>query len=458
MESFLYRYAKSRPRYYCAVLYPNRYEIGMSNLGFQTLYHQAQLNEDWMCERFFDDGGEVVSYETARPLNHFHVILVSVSFEPDVVHLAQMFKRAGLGLRKDRQENWPLVIIGGIGVSLMARTLSFFVDVLVTLRAEIFMPYLRHALSEARNKLEALDLLKECDGVTLSKSLTEDRLPWKKADFDGQPSHTVILSDKAEFANRGLIELSESCRYNCAFCLVSNVYGDYTARDTEAIFETAERYRGLTRRLGLVAATLTNHPHFRQIIETLNQRDFELSFSAFRIEALDDDLLEKVVLNENRTLVVAPETASLRMKRLIHKNISNEVFLKKIAKACEIGIKRIKMYFIVGFPGETEEDIRENIALVTEVRRVSQLQSKKYGYIPEIIVDINPLVPKPFTDLADVPMESVKVLKNKILMMKKGVRNLGRVFVYGESPRRAHLQFRLTRQEIVPEELWKMKI
>ncbi len=451
METYLYRYAKVRPRYHCAVLYPNSYAIGMSGLGFQSLYHQVQLNEDWLCERFFDDGKDVVSYETERPLNHFQIIFVSLSFEPDVVHLAKMLKRANVALHT---EGWPLIVIGGIGVSIMAKTLAYFADLLVTTRAESFIPILSAILCEVSQKNVVLDMLRGASGVTLSAELTTLTLPWQKSEQSVQAAHTVIVSDGAEFANRGLIELSESCRYQCGFCLVSNVYGEYRYQDRRQVLEIANQYKGITRRLGLVAATLTNHPEFREIIEDLNNEGFELSFSAFRIEALDDDLLEKIILNENRTLVVAPETASDRMKQLIRKRIPNEVFLRKITKACEVGIKRIKLYFIVGFPGETEEDIAENIALISEVRKVSHLHGKKHGYIPEIIVDINPFVPKPFTLLADAEMESVKILKHKILMMKKGVRNLGRVFVYGESPRMAKEQFRLTRQEIPAEELF----
>ncbi|MFN3660453.1 MAG: B12-binding domain-containing radical SAM protein, partial [Brevinematales bacterium] len=229
----------------------------------------------------------------------------------------------------------------------------------------------------------------------------------------------------------------------CSFCLVSHLYGAYQSFSKESILTTATLYEGKTHQLGLVAATLTNHPDFESIINELNRMGFELSFSAFRIETLSPSLLEKIIINEKKTLVLAPETASERQKRLIRKMIHNEIFLDKVRQATAIGIKRIKLYFLIGLPQETEEDLKEMVTLIKEIVSLSKQQAKTYGYTPEIIVDINPLVPKPFTDFAHEKMEEVSLLKKKILFLKQSIHGFGRVFVGGESPRRAKLQYDL---------------
>jgi radical SAM superfamily enzyme YgiQ (UPF0313 family) len=456
MESYIYNYPKTRTNYSCAVLFPNRYSLAMSNLGFHTLYHSLQVHQEILCERFFYNGKTPESYENNRPLHAFDVVMISISFEMDVINIVDMLRRSDL---LERIEDDPIIMIGGIGASLLSGTLKHFSDILVTTRAEWFIKQFHETIQKTRKKSEVIHQLNLLDGIYDSSTITQKKLNWTNTPLMlDKPAHSVIISDEAEFANRALIEISQSCRYQCSFCLVSNFYGNYESFDSQIIIETAKLYSGITNKIGLVAATLTNHPEFSEIIESLNQLDFQLSFSAFRIEALSDDLLKTVIENENRTLVVAPETASQKMKSVINKTISNDLIINKIKIACEIGIKRLKLYFLIGLPDETMEDIQENIQLISEIRKVSHEYGKKHGYIPEIIVDINPLVPKPWTILANAPFEPTKTLKKKILAIKKGVRNLGRVFVYGESPRNAKQQYELSHQLLSPDDIIQLTI
>jgi radical SAM superfamily enzyme YgiQ (UPF0313 family) len=441
-ERFLYRYPKDRSRLRAAVLFPNAYGIGMSNLGFQAIYHLLQSRPEIQVERaFLDENGRAVTVESGHGLESFDAVFASIAFEGDLPGLAAAFRKAGIPLDPAKRER-PFIAVGGIGASILPRYLARFADAIACGDAPLCLPPLVDALMESKGNAGAREILRGIEGIRIFDEITESTLPYCRGKSEFLP-HTVVLSDGAEFADIGLIQVSESCRFHCAFCLVGSAYGEYTPVPLGRILETAERYRGITDRIGLVAATLTNHPQFREIVKTLNAKGFRLSFSAFRVEGLDDEMLSAIIENENRTLVIAPETASERLKKAVRKFIPNDLAVETVRRACRVGIKRLKLYFLVGLPGEDESDLAEMVKLVTEIRAASQEQAKTFGYIPEIIVDINPLVPKPLTAFAGQPMEEVSVTKKKIIWLKNRLRSLGRTFVYGESPKNAFLQHRI---------------
>ncbi|URA09442.1 B12-binding domain-containing radical SAM protein [Thermospira aquatica] len=451
-EVFLYSYPKEKILLRVALIFPQRYEIGMASLGFQGVYHLLQSYPFLSVERFFYEGDvRPLSYETGRPLEEFDVMMASLSFEVDVVVLVRMLLHAGIPLlRKERKA--PPLVVGGIGCTLVAGYLREIADVVVVTDAELALLYLVEAFVSGEGWEKRL---KTKEGIFLAEDIGTHHLSFCSHPVE-VPLHTVILTPENEFPMRGLIEVSRSCLYQCAFCLVSHLYGKYQSFSREKIRTIAQHYAGHTTRIGLVAATLTNHPEFEGIIDDLNAMGFELSFSAFRVETLSSSLLDKIIANEKKTLVLAPEAASERMKRVIRKMIPNEIFLKRVEEATKVGIKRLKLYFLVGLPGETEDDLIAMVDLIKRMVEISKSQAKIFGYVPEVIVDVNPLVPKPFTALAGMEMEDVKQLKKKIRFLKQQLHGLGRVFVSGESPRRARLQYDLSWGKLSLHELWKL--
>jgi len=449
-EVFLYSYPKQKILHRIALVFPERYELGMASLGFQGVYHLLQSYPFLQVERFFYEGSSrPLSVETHRPLEEFDTIMVSISFEVDILHLITMLELSHIPLKRSHRQH-PALVVGGIGCSLMGGYLAEMADLIIVTDAEFALPRLVDAMVSHEKEWWAF-----CsgEGIIHPEEVTSPHLPFVSHPVQ-QPLHSVILTPENEFPMRGLLEVSRSCRYRCGFCLVSHLYGGYQPFPRDRILEVASLYRHKTDKLGLVAATLTNHPEFEGIIDDLNGMGFELSFSAFRIETLSFELLSKIVANEKKTLVLAPESASDRQKQLINKRIPNDLFLEKIRQATMIGIKRLKLYFLIGLPEETEEDLLAIVHLVREIALLSKEQAKIHGYIPEIIVDINPLVPKPFTALACAPMDTIPSLKKKILFLKQRIHGLGRVFVSGESPRRARLQYdigwyRLSWEELV---------
>lgn len=452
-ERFLYTYKKEKIKKNAALVFPNSYSIGMSNLGFQWVFHLLSSNPEIHCERAFVDN-ESKTIESGRRLNLFDIIFFSISFESDLVNLVRMLEASRIEVDRQKRTG-PLIVIGGVATSILPVYLKQIADVVVSGEAALTLPPLMEALLNGVDKIDFLSQLKGKEGIYLPEDIKTDTLPYSPAPEKVGPVYSVVLSDDTEFADRGLIEVSRSCLYRCAFCLVTNVYGDYMYYSEDEIIKTAERFAGLTDKVGLVAATLTNHPDFKTIVRRLNGMGFQVSFSAFRIEGLDQEMMELIISNENKTMVIAPETASDKLKRVVQKLIPNEKILSAVRDACKIGIKRLKLYFIIGLPGEEEEDLDAIVTLVTDIRNISKEYGQTFGYLPEIIVDINPLVPKPLTPFEGVNMAPVKELKKKIITLKNRLRVLGRTFVTGESPNSAYLQYQIANHLLSLEEILK---
>lgn len=459
MEKFLYRYPKDKIKLNAVLVYPNSYYIGMSNLGLHSVYHIFQSHPEVHCERAFmdDHAKKTKTVESGRELGLFDVVVFSISFETDLLNLIRALCSSGIEpLREKRQTSGPMVIVGGIGTTILPGYLAKIADLIVSGDAAITLPPIIDQLLKDKNRETSLHALENIGGIYPYYQIKTDTLGYHRDRERKEPVTSVILTDDTEFSGRGLLEISSSCLYSCAFCLVTKAYGDYFPFPAERILEAAGRFKGFTDKLGLVAATLSNHPDFKMIIRELNRMGFQLSFSAFRIEGLDDELMEMIIRNENRTLTIAPETASAELKKVIHKIIPNEIILNAVRKACAIGIKRLKLYFLIGLPGETQADMDGIFNLVKDIREISKEYGKTHGYLPEIIVDINPLIPKPLTIFAGQPMEEVASLKKKIIGLKNKLRTLGRTFVYGESPKNALLQYRIANHMIEMDELIRM--
>jgi radical SAM superfamily enzyme YgiQ (UPF0313 family) len=443
MEKKVYSHQKENLILNVAIVYPNTYYIGMSSLGFQYVYHLLDSHPNIRCERAFVDKNEIRTVETSRSINEFDIVMFSLAFEGDLPNIIRALLLSGIELDPEKRKA-PFVVTGGIGVSFLGGYLARISDILVPSDASLVLPSITEILLSHPDKEPRLALLEKIQGVFSYKTASQTMTFICETPLsDTTPPHSSIITENTEFNNRALMEISKSCSYNCAFCILSSVYGKYRHYNTDKILETAERFSGITDRIGLIAGTLTNHPDFKTIIKELNRRNFSVSFSSFRIEAIDNELLELIINNENKTLVIAPETASLKLQKLIRKAIPRETILQTVRKATAYGFKRLKLYFLIGLPGETYEDLDEIVSLVEEIYAVSKENARELGFTPEIIVDINPFVPKPFTELAGSKIEEIKSLKKKILYLKKRLHSLGRVFVSGESPRRARLQYEI---------------
>ena len=444
--------------YRLALAYANSYEVGMSSLGFQRVYELVHEAPGWSCERFFTDGiGMPLSVEADTPLSEFGAIAFSVSFEEDYVHLLQMLDRARIPLRRCERHPWdPLVVMGGSAAAINPLPMAEFVDVFALGAAENLLNHLLPALAEQNDREGALDRLASCEGFYVpahhdpesDDDLTKLRKVELTAEQMSAPGHlptTAILTPKTEFADKYLVEMSRGCPEKCRYCWATFGMGKFRWHPTRFILESFDRARAVTDQIGFVATAVGDHPEIEKILASAHEMGFRASVSSIRIPAVKPGVLEPLYASGARSITLAPETGSDRLRIAMNKPISNEFLLERVRLIFRHGFTQLKLYFIVGLPSETEDDVRAILELAQDCRRQMLEETAKTGVAGHIHLGVNVLIPKPYTPWQREPMDDKRSLTRKISMLKKGVARLPNVSMGTTSIRQAIWQTYISR-------------
>jgi len=201
----------------------------------------------------------------------------------------------------------------------------------------------------------------------------------------------------------------------------------------------------MTNRIGLVGAAVTDLPDLAPLCSSASETNLRLSFSSLRADRLSPEIIAVLKKSRVKTATIAPDAGSSRMRRVIKKGISEENILSAAGRLVEAGIPNLKLYFMVGLPTETQDDIEAIVDMVKQVKQVFLAASRIRKRIGTITVSINPFVPKPFTPFQWAAMDGEKELKKKIQYIKKGLKAQANVRVFAETPRRAYPQALLSR-------------
>jgi radical SAM superfamily enzyme YgiQ (UPF0313 family) len=428
-------------RYRLALAYANTYHVAMSSLGFQRVYELVHRTPEWTAERFFTDGaGMPISVETGRAMNDFGCVCFSVSFEEDYVNLLQMLGRARIPLRRQDRGPWdPVIVMGGSCASINPLPMSEFVDVFAIGAAENVLPDLLAALEGEEEREAVIERLAALDGFYVpgfhlheeegdalpklnKRELTEEQMK--------QPGHlptTAIVTPHTEFSEKFLIEMSRGCPEKCRYCWASFGMGRFRWHPTEYILASLERARPVTNQLGFVATAVGDHPDIEKILREANGLGFRTSVSSIRIPAVTEGVLDALHDSGDRSITLAPETGTDELRVKMGKPIPNSFLLEKVRLIFRHGFTSLKLYFIVGLPDETDEDVQGILDLVAQARAIMLEELPKKGLIGNIHLGVNVLVPKPFTPWQREPMDDEKSLKEKIAVLRKGVARLPNV-------------------------------
>jgi radical SAM superfamily enzyme YgiQ (UPF0313 family) len=438
-------------RHRLALAYANTYHVAMSSLGFQRVYELVHRRPDWVGERFFTDGaGMPLSVEQGRPLTEFRCVAFSVSFEEDYVNLLQMLDRARIPLRRSDRGPWdPLIVMGGSCAAINPLPMSEFVDVFALGAAENILPDLLAALEEEDGRdalVERLAALPgfyvpafhrpEEDGEELQK-LEKKELSETQMQEPGHLPTTAIVTPRTEFSDKFLIEMSRGCPEKCRYCWATFGMGRFRWHPTDYILAALERARPVTNQLGFVATAVGDHPDIEKILREANQLGFRTSVSSIRIPAVNEGVLEALHASGDRSITLAPETGTDELRRKMGKPIPNSFLYEKIRLIFRHGFTSLKLYFIVGLPGETMEDIQGILELGAKAKAIMMEELTPRGIIGNVHLGVSVLVPKPYTPWQREAMDDERSLKEKVAVLKKGVARMPNVSLGSVSIRQA---------------------
>lgn len=461
-----------RSRLSIALVYPNRYHVGMSNLGFQTIYRLFNSYDQVVCERAFlrDDGHarktQSKTVESGRPIASADIIAVSLSFENDYPNLLTILDNAGIPLKAaDRGDDHPLVIAGGVACFLNPEPLAAFVDCFLIGEAEGILPgfidtYDPHAdkkaalLSLARNVPGTYvpafySPIYSDDGTIQQFTPKADVAPEVKrvyaADLDLDPACSAVITPHTAFDRAFLIETGRGCTHGCRFCSAGFIYRPPRFHPVAVMEASIKQGSRLTDRIGLVGAAVSDLPGIEQLCEEFKDKDIRISFSSLRADRLNDSLLSALKQSRVKTATIAPEVGSRRMRRVINKGLSEDDILQAATSLVEHGIPNLKLYFMVGLPTETDSDVEAIVSLVKQIKHRFLQSSRVRRRIGTITVSLNSFVPKPFTPFQWAAMDDVGTLKRKIKTVKNALRNVSNLKVNSDVPRWAYIQALLSR-------------
>ena len=434
-----------------ALAYANDYHLGMSSLGFQRVYELVRSRPGWICDRFFRDGaGMPVSVEQGRPFNDFPCVAFSVSFEEDYVHLLQMLDRARIPLRRTERGAWdPVVVLGGSCASINPLPLSDFVDVFALGAAENVLPDLLGALEEDADREAVIARLAACDGFYVPAfhrpeeegdelpKLNKRELTAEQMEQPGFLPTSAIVTPRTELSDKFLIEMSRGCPEKCKYCWATFGMGRFRWHPTEHILASLERARPVTDQLGFVATAVGDHPEIEKILLAANQLGFRTAISSIRIPAVTEGVLAALHASGDRSITLAPETGTDALRVKMGKPIPNDLILEKARLIFRHGFTQLKLYFLIGLPGESMEDIEGILALASQARALMLEEAARTGVVGNVHLGVNVLVPKPYTPWQREPMDDERSLKEKIAVLKKGVARLPNVSMGSISVRQA---------------------
>jgi len=440
---------KSGPhRLRVVLVYPNRYPVGMSNLGFQVVYRLLNRFEGVACERAFLPDSKtpaefrMASVESGRPLTEFDIIAFSVSFENDYPNILAVLAATGLPLQsRERRDTHPLVIAGGVACFLNPEPLAPFIDCFLIGEAEamlegffdclrdsgypeqrdrrqllatcarrvrgVYVPQFYHPVYDEAGSLTAVDLLTDVPEKVERTYL---------ADLSQVPSCSAVVTPHTTFDRTFLIEVGRGCPHGCRFCSAGFIYRPPRFRPLSLLQACMQQGAAVTDRIGLVGAAVSDLPGIRELCHQADSDDIRVSFSSLRADALDDDLVAALRRSRVKTATIAPDAGSERMRRVINKGIDEDRILRAAGLLVTNGIPNLKLYFMIGLPGETDEDASAIGELCNTMRDHARRQMGTRANRLQLNVSVNNFIPKPFT-----PFQWAGMADRETLLRRQGL-------------------------------------
>ena len=457
-----------------AIVYPNTYFVGMSNLGLHIIYEEINLRNDSVCERIFlPEKKELEAYdktktplmsvETQRPMHQFDVVAFDVTFEMDYFHIPLMLRHGRVPIMaEDRTEFDPIVIAGGPCATFNPEPFADFIDAFIIGEGEGIvsrvLDVIRDGKMEGLDRYAILRQLANVPGVyvpSLYVPIYSEDGKFKGYDIvDGAPKtikrhfemltsggETVVATNYTEFGAMYIIEVARGCGRHCRFCMAGYCFRVPRVRPLEILKEGVDRAEKLGKKVGLMGAAISDYPEVDELVTYIRSKDMRYSCASLRADSLTQAVVDGLADSGQKTITIAPETGSERLRRVINKGISEEHLKNAATLSAKSGIQHMRLYIMIGLPTETDEDIEAIVGLAER----TQAHMAEVGCKGRLTLSINPFIPKPFTPFQWMAMDNQKTVEKKLQYIKKALQKNRRIEVLVESPKEAYIQGVLAR-------------
>ncbi|HET6460351.1 MAG TPA: radical SAM protein [Syntrophales bacterium] len=457
--------------------YPNYYRTGMPNLGFQTVYSLINREESFLCERVFLPDPEdetafisssipLFSLESQKALPEFDIIAFSIPFENDYPGVLKMLSMAGIALSTgQRKETEPLIIGGGVSVTLNPEPLADFFDLFLLGEAEELLPEFLHVFEDScrlgHNRNELLfRTQRDVEGAYVPKyykvyyrtdNLIEDMRPVNASfpvkiktrhvsDINAFTTDQCISGPSNELKELFLTEVSRGCRRGCRFCAAGFLYRPGRFRSLKTLEPSFIRGISKQKKIGLLGTAVSDHPDLSSLCRFIMDRNGEVALGSFRLDRLDGELASLLQKSGVETVSLAPEAGSQRLRNVIRKGISDEDIFHAIELLTEHGIANIRLYFMIGLPTETEADIYAIIDMVKKIKHHVMKVSAGRKRFKRITLSINQFIPKPGTAFQWLPLEDTNTVRKRMRKIENEMRREPSVKVIHDLPKWNYIQ------------------
>ncbi|MFV1951743.1 MAG: TIGR03960 family B12-binding radical SAM protein [Nitrospinota bacterium] len=457
-----------------ALSYPNTYYVGMSNLGYHKIYSLLNRKNDVLCERVFLPAGEEIdilegsrtplfSLESQTPVNRFDIVAFSVTFETDYLHILKILELSRIPLKSgERTDKDPLIIVGGICPSFNPEPLASFIDVAIIGEGEEVVPEMIEVLRQVHpheDRKEFIIRLSQIEGIYIPSAYhisytaagevasvePDDGFPkkirkrWLK-NINKSPTTSQIITHNTVFGDMYLIEIGRGCGRHCRFCAAGYIYRPPRNYDLDLLLREGKKGLIYRERIGLISSAICDYPRIDELCEGLEKMGAKISVSSVRIDSVSERMIRYLVSSGSKLVSIAPEAGAADLRRAINKEMSEDGILNAIELIIGHGIPNLKLYFLIGLPGEKDEDIDEIINLTKKIKHIITKKGKEKKRLGIMTISINTFIPKPFTPYQWEGMEDIASLNRKIKYIKAGLRRMSNIKVIHTLPKLGFVQ------------------
>ncbi len=420
----------------------------MTGLAIHLFYEALNARSDTSCERYFryDVDSPSQSVESGRALRDNHLVGFSLTYEEDIIGVLQMLKAGGIPLlASKRDDNNPIVIMGGPVVTANPVPFQDFIDAFVIGEGDEVIHRIIDCVINEESRADVLESVAKLEGVyvPLMRPTRVKRLFIGNIDEASHPLSQIVpdvpegSSLEPVFGRTFLAEVARGCGHSCKFCLIGHICNPRRVRSLDRLKEIIAE--GLRRtpvnKVSLIASSLGDLDRLSELARWIVDGGRCLSVPSLRADTVTTELLQSLTEGGQRTLAIAPETGSERLRREIGKGLNDRDIIEAAKCAAQTGYRSLKLYYIVGLPGEDEDDVRE---IVRQVKQISDETPLR------VTASVNPFIPKAHTRYERHAQQNLETIRRKIRLVCDGLRNVPRAKIEHLDPRRARVQAALS--------------